>query len=57
VEAMEFAGLAAAPADARPAALRRADVVTAARGGNGAVRELVDMVLSRQLPLRRSESA
>ena len=55
--AMEIAGMAVAPGDARPLALRKADVVTLAGGGNGAVRELVDMILSRQVPLRRSESA
>ena len=55
--AMEIAGMAVAPADARPLALRKADVVTLAGGGNGAVRELVDLLLSRQVPLRRSESA
>jgi 3-deoxy-D-manno-octulosonate 8-phosphate phosphatase KdsC-like HAD superfamily phosphatase len=49
--------MAVAPADARPVALRKADVVTLACGGNGAVRELVDLILSRQVPLRRSESA
>jgi 3-deoxy-D-manno-octulosonate 8-phosphate phosphatase (KDO 8-P phosphatase) len=44
--AMEIAGMAVAPADARPLALRKADVVTLARGGNGAVRELVDRILN-----------
>jgi 3-deoxy-D-manno-octulosonate 8-phosphate phosphatase (KDO 8-P phosphatase) len=44
--AMDLAGLSAAPADARPPALRKADVVTQAGGGNGAVRELVDLILS-----------
>ncbi len=44
--AMELAGLSAAPGDARPAARSKADVVTQAFGGNGAVRELVDLVLS-----------
>ena len=44
--AMELAGLSAAPADARLAALRKADLVTQASGGNGAVRELVDLILS-----------
>jgi 3-deoxy-D-manno-octulosonate 8-phosphate phosphatase (KDO 8-P phosphatase) len=47
--AMRLAGVAAAPADARPAARSQADLVTLASGGNGAVRELVDMVLSGQL--------
>jgi 3-deoxy-D-manno-octulosonate 8-phosphate phosphatase (KDO 8-P phosphatase) len=44
--AMELAGLAAAPADARPAARSKATIVTEAKGGNGAVRELVDHILS-----------
>ena len=47
--AMEIAGLSAAPADARPAARAKAAVVTGARGGNGAVRELVDRILSGEL--------
>ncbi|MEE9385129.1 MAG: HAD hydrolase family protein [Nannocystaceae bacterium] len=34
-----------APADAQPAVLARADVVTASPGGHGAVRELVDLLL------------
>jgi 3-deoxy-D-manno-octulosonate 8-phosphate phosphatase (KDO 8-P phosphatase) len=44
--AMDIAGLSAAPADARAAVLRRADLVTRASGGNGAVRELIDLILS-----------
>src|SRR5580692_9918539 len=43
--AMDIAGLAAAPARAVPAALRKAAVVTQRNGGNGAVRELVDAIL------------
>lgn len=43
--AMELVGLAAAPADARPAARDKAAIVTEAKGGNGAVRELVDRIL------------
>src|SRR5246127_1326785 len=42
VAAMKAAGLAAAPASANAAARVKADVVTVASGGNGAVRELVD---------------
>lgn len=53
--AMEIAGLSAAPADARPAVRRRADVVTQAPGGNGAVRELVELVLAGTLS-RRAQS-
>jgi len=45
LEAMEIAGLAAAPADARPDALRTAVFISRRPGGNGAVRELVDAVL------------
>jgi 3-deoxy-D-manno-octulosonate 8-phosphate phosphatase KdsC-like HAD superfamily phosphatase len=55
--AMELAGLAAAPADAQPAARSKADVVTRARAGNGAVRELVDMLLSGPAPPRRGALA
>jgi 3-deoxy-D-manno-octulosonate 8-phosphate phosphatase (KDO 8-P phosphatase) len=47
--AMKLAGLAAVPADARPAARSYADIVTLAAGGNGAVRELVDMILAGQV--------
>jgi 3-deoxy-D-manno-octulosonate 8-phosphate phosphatase (KDO 8-P phosphatase) len=47
LEALEIAGLAAAPADARPLVLKEADFVAASRGGNGAVRELVDAILAR----------
>jgi YrbI family 3-deoxy-D-manno-octulosonate 8-phosphate phosphatase len=44
--AMELAGLSAAPADARPAARKKATFVTEAQAGNGAVRELVDRILN-----------
>jgi 3-deoxy-D-manno-octulosonate 8-phosphate phosphatase (KDO 8-P phosphatase) len=48
--AMRLAGLAAAPANARPAVLELAAFVSASPGGHGAVRELVDSVLAaRQL--------
>ena len=43
--AMEIAGLAAAPAGAVPAALKKAAFVASRNGGNGAVRELVDLIL------------
>jgi 3-deoxy-D-manno-octulosonate 8-phosphate phosphatase (KDO 8-P phosphatase) len=55
LEAMEIAGFAAAPADARPAALHKAAFVARRPGGNGAVRELVDAVLeARARPQTRS---
>lgn len=43
--AMQIAGVAAAPADARPVARKKAAFVTASTAGNGAVRELVDAIL------------
>jgi len=44
--AMEITGFPAAPADANPVALGKAALVTSRSGGNGAVRELVDAILS-----------
>lgn len=43
--AFEIAGLSAAPADARPAVLRKAKFIANSKGGNGAVRELIDAIL------------
>jgi 3-deoxy-D-manno-octulosonate 8-phosphate phosphatase (KDO 8-P phosphatase) len=45
LEAMEIAGVSAAPADAHVAVLRKAAFVSQRAGGNGAVRELLDAVL------------
>jgi 3-deoxy-D-manno-octulosonate 8-phosphate phosphatase (KDO 8-P phosphatase) len=45
--ALEIAGLAAAPADAQPSIRDRCQFVCTAKGGNGAVRELIEMVLSQ----------
>jgi 3-deoxy-D-manno-octulosonate 8-phosphate phosphatase (KDO 8-P phosphatase) len=45
VEAMDIAGLSAAPADAAPIARGRAAFVSTKHGGYGAVRELVDTIL------------
>ena len=45
LEAMAIAGLAAAPADARPAVLGSVAFQATRNGGNGAVRELVDAIL------------
>ncbi len=42
----ERAGIAVAVADAHPAATGRADWVTQARGGRGAVREICDLLLA-----------
>jgi 3-deoxy-D-manno-octulosonate 8-phosphate phosphatase (KDO 8-P phosphatase) len=46
VGAMQIAGLAACPADGQAVALEHAAFVSRRRGGNGAVRELVDAVLA-----------
>jgi 3-deoxy-D-manno-octulosonate 8-phosphate phosphatase (KDO 8-P phosphatase) len=43
--AMRLAGCAIAVADARPEVRRAADYVTRARGGYGALREVVDMIV------------
>ncbi len=45
--ALAIAGLPAAPADAQPAIRERCRFVSAAKGGNGAVRELIEMLLSQ----------
>lgn len=52
LSAMAIAGLAAAPADARPAVLGKCGFVAKLGGGNGAVRELIDYLLAA-----RSEAA
>jgi 3-deoxy-D-manno-octulosonate 8-phosphate phosphatase (KDO 8-P phosphatase) len=47
LSALELCGFAAAPADARQIVRDRVDFVTKNGGGNGAVRELVDLLLDR----------
>ena len=42
------AGLSAAPADAATDVRSRVDWVSSARGGDGAVRELIEMILKVQ---------
>ena len=46
ISALEISGLAAAPANARPAVIEKCQFVAKADGGNGAVRELVDYLLA-----------
>jgi 3-deoxy-D-manno-octulosonate 8-phosphate phosphatase (KDO 8-P phosphatase) len=46
LSALEVAGMAAAPANARPAVLQKCQFITKANGGNGAVRELIDHLLA-----------
>ena len=45
--ALEIVGLAAAPADARPVVLEKCAYVAKVNGGNGAVREVIDMILAQ----------
>lgn len=49
LDAMTLAGFAAAPANAVPSALKRAAFVASQNGGHGAVRELVDTILSARI--------
>jgi 3-deoxy-D-manno-octulosonate 8-phosphate phosphatase (KDO 8-P phosphatase) len=46
IAALEVAGLAACPADARPSVRKQCQYVAKLGGGNGAVREIVDMLLA-----------
>lgn len=50
IPAMGIGGLAVAPSGAQPIAVAAATMVTAARGGDGCVREVVDMLLARARP-------
>jgi 3-deoxy-D-manno-octulosonate 8-phosphate phosphatase (KDO 8-P phosphatase) len=50
VPALEIVGLAAAPADAQPSVRAKCRFISTAGGGNGAVRELIEMVLSEAAP-------
>jgi YrbI family 3-deoxy-D-manno-octulosonate 8-phosphate phosphatase len=45
---LEVVGLSAAPANARSEVKRRVDYVCKAKGGDGAVREVVDMIVMHQ---------
>lgn len=48
--AFKFAGLKVAPANAHASVLACADTVLRRNGGSGAVRELIDLLISRQTP-------
>jgi len=48
LEVFSEVGFAVAPADAHSTVLRRADLILSQEGGKGAVRELCDMILTRQ---------
>lgn len=49
LSAMELAGLSAAPANAQKVVKQKADIVTSLKGGQGAVRELIDQLLSTHI--------
>jgi 3-deoxy-D-manno-octulosonate 8-phosphate phosphatase (KDO 8-P phosphatase) len=49
LEALALCGLSAAPADAHPAVRAQAHLVTDRGGGHGAVREVIDLVMSQQM--------
>ena len=51
VTAMEFSGLAAAPGDAQRAAAAAATLTSTRPGGSGAVREIIEALLSEIAPL------
>ena len=46
IDALEIAGLAAAPANAHKSVKQRATLITKKSGGNGAVRELLDIIIT-----------
>jgi 3-deoxy-D-manno-octulosonate 8-phosphate phosphatase (KDO 8-P phosphatase) len=50
IPVLQRVGLSAAPANARPEVKRKVDLVTAASGGKGAVREFIDMIFRAQGP-------
>ncbi len=50
LECMQAVGVAIAPGDSHPEALRAAHLVTTAPGGFGAVRELCDLLLAARAP-------
>ncbi len=54
LEAMGLAGFSAAPVDARPAVLAIAQMVSRFGGGNGAVREIVDFIISSKESTNRN---
>ena len=48
LDALELAGLSAAPANAHESVKRIVNLITAKSGGNGAVRELLDLILAKK---------
>jgi 3-deoxy-D-manno-octulosonate 8-phosphate phosphatase (KDO 8-P phosphatase) len=48
IAAMELVGLSAAPANAHDSVKEKVDIITKNSGGNGAVRELLDLILAKK---------
>ena len=48
LEVLRFAGFSAAPADAADCVIREVDYVCRKKGGKGAVREVIDLILDSQ---------
>ncbi|MCP9462982.1 MAG: HAD hydrolase family protein [Nitrospira sp.] len=53
LEALKAVGFSASPADGMPQVLRAVDYVCRKKGGEGAVREVVEMILEAQQPRRK----
>ena len=53
IAGMQYAGLAIAVADAHPMVIKQADWTTTARGGQGAVREVCDLIMQAKGTLEK----
>jgi YrbI family 3-deoxy-D-manno-octulosonate 8-phosphate phosphatase len=53
LEALQAVGFSASPADGMPQVLQAVDYVCRKKGGEGAVREVVEMILEAQQPRRK----
>jgi len=49
IAAMGIAGVSVAPADAHPSVLSKVKLITQHKGGHGAVRELLDMIIESKI--------
>ncbi len=50
---LRIVGFSAAPANAVPEVRKHVDYVTRARGGEGAVRELIDLIIRKRRSVRK----
>ena len=49
LEVLPFVGFFACPADSHPQVIRRADLVLSHKGGNGAIREIIKIIINERL--------